>query len=220
MFDKPHRDAIDSLTDVDHFTVIDVETTGLDPTRDRVIQIAAVQLGFDGDLRKSFATVVKPEAPEEYEHGAEHVHGISASDVARGMPLREAMSTLHANLRSSILVGHNARFDLAFLRAESARVGVALPLETHLDTLLLARNLDVENRHSHRLGDLCEHYGIPFGMAHDALEDATATARLLMKLLPQWGAVTLDGVRPLLRISSSQVRSPVTSPVRSPVTDQ
>lgn len=170
-----------------HFTVVDVETTGLDPANHRVIQLAAVRIDWDGQVIDSFDTVVRPESPEEYEHGAEQIHGISAEVVSRGMALREALKRLHETVVGSVVVGHNIRFDLGFLAAEADRVGLSLALEPHLDTLRLARRLDVERGRSHRLGDLCERYGIDIERAHDALADATATARLLLKLLPEHG---------------------------------
>jgi len=183
------------------FTVVDVETTGLDPENDRIIQVAAIRVGWDGTVIDSFDTVVRPENPETYEHGAEHIHGISADAVARGMPVGQAMSRLARSLDGSILTGHNVRFDIGFLAAECRRAGVALTLSPWIDTLWLARQLDPEKQHSHRLGDLCNRYGIPVTKTHDALADATATAALLFRLLPQHGITSPDNVGRVLRTS-------------------
>lgn len=170
-----------------HFTVVDVETTGLDPATSRVIQLAAVRIGWDGQVVDTFDTIVRPENPDSYEHGAEHVHGISAAQVAEGMPAGEALLRLRHCLEGSVLAGHNVRFDIGFLAAEGARTGVSIPMTSWIDTLWLARQLDPDRTHSHRLSALCERFGIPVTRSHDALADATATASLLMTLLPHHG---------------------------------
>jgi len=73
------------------FAVVDVETTGLDPQADRILQMAAVVVDARGRVVEEFETVVRPESPDEYEHGAEHIHGISRQMVEEGMPLRSAL---------------------------------------------------------------------------------------------------------------------------------
>jgi hypothetical protein len=73
------------------FAVVDFETTGLNPETDRIVQLATVIINGDGDIIDSFETIVKPENPGEYQHGAEHIHGITAEQVANGMPLRIAL---------------------------------------------------------------------------------------------------------------------------------
>ncbi|MBJ7491256.1 MAG: 3'-5' exonuclease, partial [Ilumatobacteraceae bacterium] len=72
------------------FAVVDFETTGLNPETDRIVQLAAIIVNGEGHIVDSFDTIVKPESPDEYQHGAEHIHGISAEQVSSGMPLREA----------------------------------------------------------------------------------------------------------------------------------
>lgn len=170
-----------------HFTVVDVETTGLDPATARVIQVAAVRVRPDGEVVESFAAVVRPECPADYEHAAEDIHGITAAQVAAGLPLRQALARLRDTMAGSVFTAHNAPFDIAFLLAEAGRTGVDLRIGTWVDTLALSRMLDAERRHSHRLGALCERYGVPIGREHDALEDATATAKILPRLLDELG---------------------------------
>lgn len=182
-----------------YFTVVDVETTGLDPSVSRVIQLAAVRIGWDGRIVDTFDTIVRPESPDEYEHGAEHIHGISAAQVADGMPVGEALLRLRSRLEGSVLTGHNVRFDIGFLAAEGARTGVSLPMTSWIDTLWLARQLDPDKTHSHRLSALCERFGIPVTRSHDALADATATASLLMTLLPQHGIGSPDELHRIVR---------------------
>jgi DNA polymerase III epsilon subunit-like protein len=104
------------------FAVVDFETTGLNPESDRIVQLAAVIVNGDGDITDSFDTIVKPESPSEYQHGAEHIHGISAEQVSNGMPLRIAHQKLWDISADNVFTAHNAQFDLGFLHAESERV--------------------------------------------------------------------------------------------------
>jgi DNA polymerase III subunit epsilon len=171
-----------SMRDVS-FAVVDFETTGINPETDRVIQVAAIVINGEGEIVESFDTVVRPESPDEYTHGAEHVHGISVEQVAQGMPLREALEKLWTISEGNVFTAHNAKFDINFLHAESERVGLENKIDTYVDTLALARRTDQERTRKHSLHALCEHYGINHENAHEAKSDATATAELLIHLM-------------------------------------
>jgi DNA polymerase III epsilon subunit family exonuclease len=171
-----------SMRDVS-FAVVDFETTGIDPETDRVIQVAAIVINGEGEIVESFDTVVRPENPAQYTHGAEHVHGISVEQVAKGMPLREALEKVWTISKGNVFTAHNAMFDINFLHAESARVGLENKIDTYVDTLALARRTDQDRTRKHSLHALCEHYGIDHENAHEAKSDATATAELLIHLM-------------------------------------
>jgi len=172
--------------------VVDLETTGLDPSTCRIIQMAALVVEPNGNVSQTFSTVVRPEHPSEYEHGAEHIHGISAADVSNGMALSDALNHLLSLLPLGIFAGHNASFDLGFLHAEAARIGLTFPVVHHIDTLAVSRRSDPEKLRSHRLSELCIHHDIVLDGAHTALGDATATARLLSALLREAGIESVD----------------------------
>lgn len=175
-----------SLRDVS-FAVVDFETTGVNPETDRILQVAAVIVNGEGDIVDEFETVVKPESPSHYVHGAEHIHGISQHQVANGMPLRQALEKLWDISSGNVFTAHNARFDIGFLHAESERVGLNRRIDTHVDTLALARRIDADKTRRHTLEALCQHYGIHREKAHDAKADATATAELLIHLMRELG---------------------------------
>ena len=180
------------------FAVVDFETTGLNPETDRIVQLAAIIVNGEGDIVDSFDTIVKPENPAEYQHGAEHIHGITAEQVSSGMPLREALEQLWAINDGRIFTAHNAPFDLGFLHAESERVGIEGSVEFHIDTLELSRRTTgTDTTRRHNLFALCEHYGIERDKVHDARSDATATAQLLMHLIKELGVETPDQVSEL-----------------------
>lgn len=174
------------------FAVVDLETTGFDPRKDRIVQMAAVVVDGRGTIVDSWDTVVRPESPDNYEHGAEHVHGISREMVANGMPLRAALDRIWSLADGRVFTAHNARFDISFLEAESQRVGLDRQVNRHVDTLELARRTDSERSRKHSLQALCEHYGVERERAHEALSDARATATILLKLIDELGAVSTD----------------------------
>ena len=180
------------------FAVVDFETTGLNPETDRIVQLAAVIVNGEGHIVDSFDTIVKPESPAEYQHGAEHIHGISAEQVSSGMPLRQALEQLWSISAGNVFTAHNASFDLGFLHAESERVGIEGQVEIHIDTLELSRRTaGTDTTRRHNLFALCEHYGIERDQVHDAKSDATATAQLLMHLIKELGVETPDQVAEL-----------------------
>lgn len=180
------------------FAVVDFETTGLNPETDRIVQLAAIIVNGEGKIVDSFDTIVKPESPAEYQHGAEHIHGISAEQVANGMPLGEAIEQLWSINAGHVFTAHNAQFDLGFLHAESHRVGIERIIEVHIDTLELSRRTTgADTTRRHNLFALCEHYGIERDQVHDARSDATATAQLLMHLIKELGVESPNQVAEL-----------------------
>jgi DNA polymerase III epsilon subunit family exonuclease len=180
------------------FVVVDFETTGFDPEIDRIVQMAAVVIDFNGHILHSFDTIVKPESPAQYTHGAQHIHSISPEQVVAGMPLSQALATLWPLINSHVFTAHNAQFDLGFLHAESTRIGIQHTVDTHIDTLELARRTDADRTRKHSLQALCEHYGITNEQAHEARSDAIATAQLLLHLMKDLGVNSPEQFQSLL----------------------
>ncbi len=154
--------------------VIDIETTGIFPFRhDRVIEVAAVVINGDGIIDREFVTLVNPSR----DIGPSSIHGLTSEDILHAPQFREIAGHLLDVLDGCIAIaGHNVRFDRQFLECEFSRMEHPLPDCFSLCTLNLAGG--------GRLADCCNDFGIPFdGVAHHALADARATARLLIKLL-------------------------------------
>jgi len=101
-----------SAFDATTFTVIDTETTGFSPVRDRVVEVAYVQLRA-GRLIGRWSTLVDPERDIPPETTA--IHGIRDADVAGAPTLSEIRPRLRAATRGTVVVAHNASFDLRFL---------------------------------------------------------------------------------------------------------
>jgi DNA polymerase-3 subunit epsilon len=171
----------------ERFAVVDVETSGLDPARHRILQIGVVVVDADGRILDRWSTLVRPDLIPWRSTGPTEVHGIRRRALWRAPRTAAAITGLASRLESARVVAHNAPFDLAFLNAEADRAGVRLPLHSPICTLRLSRALDPSRRLSHRLADVCARYGVSLVNAHDALADAEAAAAVLPHLLRAHG---------------------------------
>lgn len=165
------------------FTVFDTETTGLNPSEgDQILQIGAVRI-VNGRLlaHECYEQLVHPgrDIPE----AGIPIHGITPEMVA-GQPRIEAvLPVFHRFAADSVLVAHNAAFDMKFLQLLEPRTGVVFD-QPVLDTLLLSV---VAHPHqaSHRLEALAERFGLNIMGRHTALGDAMVTAEVWLCLLEQ-----------------------------------
>ncbi|MDN4475799.1 exonuclease domain-containing protein [Demequina sp. SYSU T00192] len=158
------------------YAVIDLETTGFAyKSLDRICEIAVVLLDADGRREDAYSTLVNPLR----DLGAQHVHGIDATDTRVAPTFDRIVGDLTELLGGRTVVAHNAPFDVRFLAAEYARAGVPIALtpDDAVCTMKLAREVGVPSK----LGDACQHFGIPLDGAHAALVDAEATAQLLAR---------------------------------------
>ena len=158
----------------------DLETTGFDHRKDRIVQYALVGSDIDGS-HINLQSIVDPriKIPPE----TTRVHGITNDDV-RGM----GEFSMHVNeigsmVNDSIIVGHNVlQFDWRFLEVECMRAGVETPIPMGIiDTLVLARRLGISGRHT--LGHLCARFGIEMSRSHQADADAGAPLLLLWRMM-------------------------------------
>jgi DNA polymerase III subunit epsilon len=194
----------------DGYAVLDVETTGLSPLHHRVLEVAVVRTDARGRVLGEWVQRVHPDGPV----GATHVHGITDADVAGAPRFGDVLPTLNAWLAGAVLVAHNARFDLAFLRAEYAYQGWALPWLPSLCTLEASGHyLPALDRR--RLADCCAAARVRLDGAHSALGDARATAALLGHYLdPRSGVPPRDTDLAMVR-EAGTVRWP-DGPTRRP----
>lgn len=164
----------------DSFVCVDLETTGLDPKRDKIIEIGAVKVE-QGEIIEEWETFVNPgrKLPDRIVE----LTGIHDEELAEAKPICEILPRLFAFLGENVLLGHSVLFDFSFLK--KAAVNERLSFERQgIDTLRIARKYlkDLESR---SLGALCQHYEIPHS-AHRAMEDARATAILYRKLAEEF----------------------------------
>jgi len=164
------------------YTVFDTETTGLDPTGgDEIIQIGAARI-VAGKMRREdcFEQLVDPQ--RDIPAASIPIHGITP-DMVRGAPtIDTVLPAFHAFVQDTVLVAHNAAFDMRFLELKRERTGCVFD-QPVLDTLLLSAVVH-PNQDSHRLEAICERLGVQVLGRHTALGDAMVTAEVLIKLLP------------------------------------
>jgi DNA polymerase-3 subunit epsilon len=172
------------------FAVVDVETSGLTPSKHHVIQVGVVVTDGHGAILDRWSSLVGPRSRWFFRVGPRRIHGISRRALRAAPPAREVMLELARRIDGARFVAHNARFDLAFLRRAAEAVEVELPIDSPVCTLALSRSLDPQRTRSHRLGDLCDRYDVTLVKAHDALADAEATAAVLPHLLREHGLDT------------------------------
>jgi len=151
---------------------IDLEMTGLDVVRDRVVEICVERVV--GSRRESFLCTLLD--PGERVGGAAHVHGLDAAKLAGAPSFTAIAGDVVAALEGAVFVAHGAAWDVRFLLAECGRSGIMLHLEHWLDTLVLARRAFAF--HSFSLGALCASLAIDRGQAHRAESDMRATRSL------------------------------------------
>ena len=177
------------------YVAIDLETTGLDPNRDTIIEIGAVCFQAERVLDR-FVSFVNPQ--RKIPLRIQQITGIRNSDVANAPTLAQIAPELLAFVNSNVaaVVAHNAGFDLGFLRA--AGIHFHRPA---LDTFELATIL-LPNLASYNLGELCRVLAVPLTDAHRALGDAEATAQLFMILETLVGALPAATVQ--LIVNSGQ----------------
>ncbi len=177
------------------YTVFDTETTGLDPVGDELIAIGAVRIVNARLLEEErFYHLIKPRRP--IPPSATRIHGIRNQDVQDAPPLEKVLPAFHAFVGDSILVAHNAAFDMRFLEEVEKRTGVRFT-QPVLDTLLLSAIVHPEHR-DHSVEAIAARLGVEVQARHSALGDALTTARIFLKLIPlleHQGILTLAQAR-------------------------
>ena len=182
------------------YTVFDTETTGLAPSQgDEIIQIGATRI-VAGKLRRQecFDQLVDPQ--RSLPAAGVAIHGITAP-MLRGQPtLAVVLPAFHAFAHDSVLVAHNAAFDMRFLQLKQAATGVRFE-QPVLDTLLLSAVVHPQQA-SHSLEAIAQRLGVSVLGRHTALGDALVTAEVFLKLLPLLQAMGITTLAQALDASS------------------
>ncbi len=185
------------------YAVFDTETTGLNPSEgDEIIQIGAVRI-VNGRILydETLDQLVDPRRPVPEE--SVKVHGI-APELLLGQPtIDQALPELHHFAEGSVLVAHNAAFDMKFLKLKEKASGVRFD-QPVLDTLLLSWFVH-PNQQSHSLDEVAKRLGIAMVGRHTALGDAMVTAEILRKLIPLLAA---KGVHTLQEAMEASMKAP------------
>lgn len=160
------------------FIAVDLETTGLSPEEDYIIEIGALKYQ-DGKCKGTFSRLVKP--PISISWRITEITGIDNKMVQNAPPIETVMKEFVDFIgEEEVFLGHNLRFDYSFLKVHGKRVGYNFPIKG-LDTLRIARKFLI-NLPKKNLGALCEYYHVINPCAHRAYEDAKTTAVIYAKL--------------------------------------
>lgn len=173
------------------WALVDVETSGLMARRDRVLSVAVITIGPDGEQTGEFSTLLNPGC----DPGPVEVHGLTAERLQGAPTFDQVAGRIGAMLQDRVLVAHNAPFDYDFLAHEFARARMWLPVSQRLCTLALNRQVDPPTDDM-KLGTLAAHYGVSQQRAHDALDDTRVLAGILRASLRE--AARLDLPLPLV----------------------
>jgi DNA polymerase III subunit epsilon len=180
---------------------LDFETTGIDRFNDVPVSYALVSV-VGGVVVRSWSGLIDPGRPIPPE--ATEVHGISTERARdEGMPLREAIALVSdavvaASERGVPLVGMKLDYDLTMLETQARNLCGSGPVERGwcgpvLDAVVIDRHIDPERKGRRTLVDLCAHYGIEIGNAHDASSDAIASIEVLLALALRYDALWGSG---------------------------
>lgn len=182
-----------SLTDAE-FVAFDLETTGLIPISCRIVEFGAVRFTLSAGELETFEQIVDPECPIPPD--ATRIHGITDAMV-RGMPtvagvLPRFLSFLGGP--DTVLLAHNASFDIGFLSLAMAKSGIPFPANTVIDTLDVSRKY-VRELGSHRLEEVARYFRLTDCEEHRGLSDARLAMGVFQNILSRSRRLkTVDGL--------------------------
>ena len=168
------------------FICIDLELTGLDPDKDRIIEIAIAKFTFDGII-DSFESLIDPEMviPEV----SIKIHHIT-QDMVQGKPkIHKLIPKILEMVGNHTIIGHGILFDLQILKNEANRYLIPCPLDKNktVDTLRLARLYG--DSPSNALAKLGVHFNVPQDAAHRAMSDVLVNIEVFKHLAKRYGSL-------------------------------
>ena len=163
------------------YVVFDLETTGLSNRYDHIIEFGGVKVS-GGAVIDRLQLFVKP--PVKLAEFTKHLTNIRDEDVENADPIEVAIDQILNFFGDSVLVAHNAEFDIGFINANLKKLGRSELSNAYIDTLDLSRAL-LKERKSYRLGRVCGYYKIDYDedVAHRADYDAEVTSQVFIKMI-------------------------------------
>ena len=174
------------------YCVLDLETTGLSFRTEKITEIGIMKVK-NGEVIDSFETFVNPEKPIPYE--VVEVTKITDDMVKDAPTIKEIFPKVLEFIGDSVLVAHNADFDIGFLKHNAAQLGHKFDY-TYIDTLRLAKDLFPDYK-KYKLGIIAENLGIKVEVAHRALDDVDTTVKvfkIMLDMLKEKGAKTVADI--------------------------
>ena len=181
------------------YCVLDLETTGFSATTEKITEIGIMKFK-DGEVIDSFSCFVNPE--KHIPQRVSEVTNITDDMVKDAETIDKVFPKMLEFLGDSVIVAHNAGFDVGFLKQNAKRLGYDFDY-TYLDTLSLAKDLFPDYK-KYKLGKIAENLGIKVEVAHRALDDVDTTVkvfRVMLKMLKERGAKKIEDIE---QVSSTE----------------
>lgn len=191
---------------IQDYVCLDLETTGLDPKTDKIIEIGAIRVK-GGEIVGSFQSFVNP--GRLLSEKVKELTGISDEDLFLAPSIEEVLPEFLEFAEDACFLGHSVLFDYSFMKKAVVNSDKENKYERMgIDTLKIARK-HLKGLESRRLSYLCEYYGIE-QTAHRAMEDAVATHQLYLKLIEHFYKGNEDDFVPLKLIYNVKRETPIT----------
>ena len=174
------------------YCVLDLETTGFSFRTEKITEVGIMKVK-NGEVIDEFSCFVNPEKP--IPQRVVEVTNITDEMVKDAETIDKVMPKILEFVGDSVLVAHNADFDIGFLKYNATQLGLSLE-NTYLDTLRLAKDLFPDYK-KYKLGKIAENLGIKVEVAHRALDDVDTTVKVLnvmLNMLKEKGVETLDDI--------------------------
>lgn len=166
---KPHQS---------EYVVVDIETTGLNPITDKIIEIGAVKIM--NEQEELFSTLIKID--DDLPPNIIKLTGINNIDLQKsGIPLKEAIEQFIEFIQDHTIVGYSIRFDVDFLNCNLENLGMGKLTNKTIDIKKYVK-MQKMNLSSYKLNSVLQAYGINYGIRHRAIEDARLTKKLCEKV--------------------------------------
>lgn len=187
------------------YIAFDVETTGLSPAENEIIEIGALKVR-DGKVTERFMEFIKPRAP--IPPSITGITGINNEMVASARKREQVLPDFLDFCEEDVLIGHNVIFDYSFVKLSAQTLGRDFE-KKGIDTLKIAKAVHKELP-SKSLGVLCEHYQINNSAAHRAYHDALATAKLYQSMAHYYEDKAPEVFTPVPLVCKAPQRMPAT----------
>ncbi len=159
--------------------IIDTETTGLNPKKDRIIEIAAVELINKQITGKQYHSYFNPE-PVQVSTEAFKIHNISNEFLKTKPKFAQEVNKLLKFINNDVIIAHNARFDIEMINSELEKLNLTINKSNIIDSLELARKLFPGK--SNKLQTLAKRYKLTTEKAHSAINDCKLLAKLYIMI--------------------------------------
>lgn len=173
MREKKGRSLIEDPKD---FVIIDIETTGLMPDWDNIIEIGSIKYKNNIEVER-FSTLIKPPAYDDGAYIDDYIvelTGITNEMLSTAPSVEEVLADFDSFIGNSVLIGHNVNFDINFLYDNFEEYLDKTLSNDFVDTMRLSRNLHLNEKH-HRLIDLCQRYELDYSSSHRSINDCELT---------------------------------------------